>query len=145
MGIITNETAQQTGESNEAKQERLSILCFWQMLTWFSEKLPQESKTVLLKERRNKYLTSWQSNRQQKKHKKMSQVCVHLLFITKCPRKKTYRNKFIRCTRQAQPLLFFLIYVWLSVPGLRSAFQIWFVWIDTCISLSCYMDLAKLF
>ena len=49
----------QTGKSNEAKQERLSILCFWQMLTWFSEKMPQESKTGLLKERWNKYLTSW--------------------------------------------------------------------------------------
>ena len=108
----------QTGKSNEAKQERLSILCFWQMLTWFSEKMPQGSKTVLLKERWHKYLTSWHTL-----YKKNTKRWVRLAFIYcslhECPRKKTYRNKFMRSTQQAQPLLLLLIYVWLSVQLFR--------------------------
>ena len=82
----------QTGKSNEAKQERLSILCFWQMLTWFSEKMPQEIKTGLLKERWNKYLTSWHTNIQ-KTHKKMSQVSMHSLFITEYPKNKDLQKQ----------------------------------------------------
>ena len=78
----------QTGKSNEAKQERLSILCFWQMLTWFSEKMPQEGKTVLFKERRNKYLTSWHTIIQKKNTKRWVRLACIYCSLQNAPEKR---------------------------------------------------------
>ena len=135
MRIITNETAQQTGKSNEAKQERLSILCFWQMLTWFSEKMPQESKTVLLKERWHKYLTSWHTL--YKKHQKMSQVSVHLLFITWMPQEKDLQKQVheVHTTSSAS---FIVSHIWLTIIS-RATFSF-----SDGICLNWYMYFSKL-